>query len=206
MKKILEIADRSSSASSEPTSAEDDHLTLAEIREIAREIGIDAADVDRAARSLATASPVSRSVGLSAFQLERRWSRRLSVDEMEFLVQQADRCFGDRGAVRHLEHVLEWHGTESRAYVGMVVDGEGTRVRAIVDRRRHLVLGTLFGTVVGLPFLSRLPVSGTGFPEVIAVVAGVTGILAAVWWLTRAVATSKLEALLDSMESDMRSI
>lgn len=206
MKEILEIATRSSSTSSEPARGEEERFTLAEIREIAREVGIDAASVDRAAQSLTTAPPVSRSVGLTTFQLERRISRRLSVDEMKFLVQQADRFFGEQGAVRHRDHVLEWYAAKSRAFVGMVVDGDGTRIRAIIDRSQPLVLGTVFGGLVGVPFVSRLLVSGAGLPEVIVLAAVVMAVLGVVWGLTRAMATSKLDALLDLMESDLPSL
>ncbi len=141
MRRILEAATTSESSGADlPLYVEG--FTLAEIQEIAREVGIDPDKVARASRSMVRQIPLDGDFSVGAYQVESRFQRPLSSQEMRFAAQEADRFFKVEGQIRETPGYLEWHSTKARAFVGLVNEAGQTRVRVIVDRAADMLLGS----------------------------------------------------------------
>ena len=201
VRRILEAATQPEPAgASPPTSLEG--FTLAEIQEIAEEVGIDPDRVQRASLALVHRVPLETNVSLGTYQRERRLQRLLSPEDMWFVAQEADRYFKVEGQVRQTHGYLEWHSTEARAFVGLVNESGTTRVRAILDRAPRFFLGGgAIGAVAGFSMLRLVSevggVAGAVGAAVVAVVAA--GAVTGFWRWSRASTIRRIEDLLTLM-------
>ncbi len=134
--------------------------SLAELEEIAREAGLDPALVRRAATDLATASPgaaASRFLGAARrLHVERVVDGELSGDDLEALVDEVRRTFGEPGIVSALGRTVTWtptpaqYGSKSagrRVFVTLTRRGGQTTLRAEEDLSP--MAGGLFGGLMG---------------------------------------------------------
>lgn len=134
--------------------------SLADLEEIAREAGLDPALVRRAASDLATAAPVavpSRFLGAATkLHVERVIDGELSSDDMEALVDEVRRTFGEPGIVSALGRTVTWSptptmhqgkGANRRLFVTLTMRGGQTTIRAEEDLGP--LAGGLFGGLMG---------------------------------------------------------
>lgn len=126
--------------------------TIADIREIAQEVGIDSAAIDRAAANVLASeeAPATSSHWLGFSRVVHAESvirRGLSSAEMRLVALQAERILGRRGQLRDSGDWVEWRDIKDRLYVGVVRGENRTRIRVIADQSRELVLG---GSVIGI--------------------------------------------------------
>lgn len=184
--KILDAATEVTSASTE-TAASGEGMTLAEVQDIAREVGIPAERVSSAAARLdtppSTAAPTRKALG-SVIGVGRtvELKRPLTEEEWTHLVVDLRSTFEAMGAVRVDGAFRQWRNGNLLAALEPTLDG-GERLRlqtlkgdAGVGLGGGAVLlgfSVLVGTVAlvtGSPFLA-LPASAVGF----------TGLLGAGW-------------------------
>ncbi len=201
MRRILEAATQPEEAAASPPS-DVESFTLAEIQEIAEEVGIDPGRIRRASRALAHEVPLEPSVSLGTYQAERRFQRLLSADEMRFVAEEANRFFGVEGRIRQTHGYLEWHSAEARAFIGLVNESGSTRVRAIFDRAPRFFLGgsaiAAFGGLATLGLVSG--VGGVvGAVCATVVVALTAGALTGFWRWSRVSTMQSIEDLLRLM-------
>ena len=137
--------------------------SLAELEDVAREAGLDPALVRRAAADLAVAAPArapSRFLGAATkLHAERVVDGELSMDDVEVLVEEVRRTFGDPGLVSTLGRTVTWNPTPSvragvntaangrRLYVTISTRGGQTTLRAEEDLGP--LAGGLFGGLMG---------------------------------------------------------
>ena len=146
-----------------------DGLTLAEIREVAQEVGIDPADVDRAAANLVASesmqtAPPPRLGFTRILHEEMVIPRPLSSAEIKLVGLQAERVLGRRGTLRQSPDWVEWRDRKDRLYIAVVRGRDKTRIRVIADQSGELIGGSVviggLGLMLGMPpaFESSLPV------------------------------------------------
>ena len=201
MERILEAASEAEPSTGRPRPSSGE-FTLAEIKEIAGEVGIDPRRVEQASRALTERTSLDPKVSLGTYQLERRFERLLTPDEMRFVAQEADSYFGVKGRIRQTGGYLEWQSPEARAFVGLVHESGRTRVRVILDRASQVLLGGGLMGVVGFALMVRVASASTGALGVVG--AGVVAVLTAAvivgfsrW--RRASIMRRIEALLKLM-------
>jgi hypothetical protein len=138
-------------------------LTLAEMKSVASEAGIDPALIERAAALMPRAAPQSvgeRLIGGPVkYWLERSVPGEPSEEQMARLVPAIRAAYQHFGAVEESSSSVAWRtvGEASQVFVTATREGEATRLRVTADRGGGLLL--------------------TGFLNVMAgvVVAGITG-------------------------------
>jgi hypothetical protein len=185
--------------------------TLAEIRALADEVGIDPAAVDRAAARLAVAGPAPAVVpdwfGLPRLlQQEHVLPRQLTNAEMRLVALQAERVLGRRGALRDSGDLVEWRDIRDRLYVGVAREYGRTRIRAVADQTRELVAG---GGLIGLLGASTLPaVTGleplSGGAAATLIGAATFGLVSLYSKWRSSVGVGQLQDLLDILEDAVR--
>ncbi len=126
--------------------------TLAEIHDIARQVGIPADNIDRAVGNLdgpaRVEPPASRFLVFDlTLHEERVLARALSDDEMRHLTRQTERVANRPGTTQQKGNWVEWRDRKERLYVGVVRSQGKTHVRIIADHTREFVAGA---GVIGL--------------------------------------------------------
>jgi hypothetical protein len=186
-----------------------DGLTLAEIRAIALEIGLDPALIERAVASLPTSSESTAARllgGPQTYQLEYRVDAELPRERLSRVVDAIRQATGHQGKVTEALGSTEWETVGQLSQVHVTVsprEGE-TSVRLIADRGAAGVflfvvpmsLGAIAIGIVGAI------IEPTGAAEIIAVVATplATGFLTArtLWAATTKAFKKKLQGLLEA--------
>ena len=148
-------------------------LTLADVQQVGRDVGISPELVERAARSL----------GVAKARNSRRWfglpigvghtvelGRHLSDSEWERLVVDLRETFDARGTVRSDGNFKQWTNGNLQALVEPVGGGDRVRLRTVKGNMRNVIRG-------GLALL------------------GGSGVLAFIYSLTGNVRTDTLESL-----------
>jgi transposase-like protein len=209
--RILEDAAQSE-VQGESASEENGGHTLAEIRDIAREAGIDPEQVDRAAARLvadagaAERSPFARGwsdrpVVSRVVHEERVIGRALSDAEMRALAQQVELVLNQPGHDRAWGDWVEWRDEKDRLYVGIVRGGGKTRIRVISD-----VLKDSQSGLVAIAMVTVLIAAGLPGPAMLIPLLAITA--AAIWklWGWQNAKTRRyLNELLDILEDSVRS-
>lgn len=136
--------------------------SLAELEEVAREAGLDPALVRRAAADLATAAPAaapSRFLGAATkLHAERVVDGEVSLDDVEALVEEVRRTFGEPGLVSTLGRTVTWSSSPVGRYghrnqaarqlmVTVATRGGQTTIRA--EENLAPLAGGLFGGLMG---------------------------------------------------------
>lgn len=136
--------------------------SLAELEEVAREAGLDPALVRRAAADLATAAPAaapSRFLGAATrLSVERVVNGEVSMDDVEALVDEVRRTFGEPGLVGALGHTVTWspspagrYGPRSQAarQLSVTIATRGGRTTLRAEENLGQLAGGLFGGLMG---------------------------------------------------------
>jgi hypothetical protein len=211
MRRIFEDAARAEARPTAPPAAQGH--TLAELHDIARQVGISGTDIDRAVANLdappATIEvPSARFLGFALTLHEERMLRRaLSDSELSLLTRQVERVANRPGFTQLEGNWAEWQDRKERLYVGIVRGRGTTHVRIIADHSREFMAGAgaigLFGVyyalqAAGLP----TPTSGSGLAALL--IAGATyGVIRLFWeWRTR-IARGHMQDLLDILEDSL---
>ncbi|MEX2529931.1 MAG: hypothetical protein WD960_04085 [Gemmatimonadota bacterium] len=160
---------------SEPT----DGLTIDEMREIAREVGIDPTAVERAAGELVSGgtirvlSPAGKPFA-SVFHADLRIGRPLSDAQLRAITLEVERVLATQGAVRRTGNGVEWRDAEDRLSVDVIRSADSTLVRVSANQtgevvKSSVVLGAAGLAVAGaagtlglVGFLVSLPLVGVG--------------------------------------------
>lgn len=151
----------------EPARGPADGLTLAEIRGIAREVGIDPGAIDRAARNLdreGTIRVASSAHGRFTRLLtaETRVDRVLSEVEMRMLALESERVLERRGKVRASPGGVEWRDREERFSVQVTRAGDGTHLRVTLVRSAELLKDSVLLGGLGLAGVGAILSQGIG--------------------------------------------
>lgn len=157
------IFERAAEAEARPAAAPGQHgHTLAELRAIAAEVGLDTAGLDLAAAEIiaSDASPASGRGGLSTLVHEDAVILRpLPNEEMRKLAAQIEQIIGRRGLLSDAGAWVEWRDSKDRLYVGMVRGERQTRLRAIANNSAEMVFGS---SAIGVLGLMLIPGVGGG--------------------------------------------
>jgi hypothetical protein len=190
--RILDEASRSEARAELPAASEG--FTLEEIRDIAREAGIDPSHVDRAAAGLVASQgslPATNPQGLRVWRFlsadlsrtvheEIVLPRALTDEEMISLVHLLESVVPWAGVVRQAGSWVEWRDVKDRLYMGIVRGKDQTRIRLIADLGAELKVGA---KVIAAATMLATGALG-GFPALLPV--GAVGIGAAgVFWTSR---------------------
>jgi hypothetical protein len=132
---------------SPPQAAHEEGMTLAELQEIGREVGISPEAVDRAARSLDVRprGGMRKFIGLP-IGVERTidLGRKLTDDEWERLVVELREVFAARGVVSASGSFRQWTNGNLQALLEPTANGHRLRISTMKDSAR---LSIAFGTV-----------------------------------------------------------
>ena len=185
LRRIIEDATRSELQPKE-VARQQEGLTLAEIREIAQEVGIDPQAVDRAAAGLLAsesidAAPSSRVLSRVVHE-ETIIPRPLTDSEMRLVALQAERVLGRRGSLYSAGDFVEWRDGRNRLYVGIVRGEQRTRVRVIADQTSELFPGSAAIGGLGLIMVPTVVGSGTtAIPGLVLLAVAVYGVIRLFW-------------------------
>jgi hypothetical protein len=213
LRRILEAATNAEAHSATSASLEREHEghTLAEIRDIARQVGINPVDIDRAAADLDAPAETKPANAFLGFDLtlheERVLPRALSDGEMRHLVQLTEQVAHRTGNVRQHDNWTEWQDRKQRLYVGMVRGGDRTHIRVIADHKREFIAGAgaigLFG-LVNVIQTASIGSYVAGAAVVALLIGGLTfGAISLYWkWRTQ-VSRRNMQELLDILEESL---
>ncbi len=172
---------------------EEGRHSLAEIQEIARQVGLDASLVPHVAAGVQRRSPVAAAGSAVVQTVETVLPVRVSPEQMGRLLDAIRRASGAQGASRQVFDTVEWRAGSEHELVDVRVTitpaSRGTNVRVQHDGSGALMLGGILSTVptfiAGLAAFSLLP--GPGAAVVTTVIAGAAGggFLAFRRWLSR---------------------
>jgi hypothetical protein len=212
LSKASELARSSDVAGRPPTG-----LSLEEMKAIAAEVGLDAALIERAARSMPAASSESRLEqvlgGPLKHQLDAHFATKLTEGRTAHLLSAVRAAIEMKGEGEANASGMSWNsvGEGSQVYVTAHAEGEGTRVRVTVDRRDGLiltgtssVLGALAVGIIGVVGASGVEQSVVFGATVIG--GGVLGSLAlarAAWASTTRKFRGKVDAMMDTVSRSL---
>jgi hypothetical protein len=149
-----------------------DGLTLDTIREIAREVGIAEAAVDRAATSLDQAVVVHSSTREAGpwpdMKADFRVARRLTEAEIRMLLLETERVLGVTGTRERTPDGILWRGAQKRIEVEVLRGPDSTLVRGSVNATRN-VLSNL--ALLGALGLGAIAWAWMGSPSLLPVIA-----------------------------------
>ena len=171
------------------TQREDGRHTLAEIQEIARQVGLDPALVAHAAAGLPRKAAVLPAASSSLVQtVETVIPQRVTTEQMGRLVDAVRRASGAQGTSRQVFDSVEWRwGSENELVdlrVTITPNADRTNVRVQHDATGAAFLSTfipVIGSVIGVAAVfSALPVAAGA-----AASAGIVGAIGAGVWAIR---------------------
>jgi hypothetical protein len=188
--RILDEASKSD-ARADLVPASGEGFTLEEIRDIAREAGIDPSHVDRAAAGLMASqdAPHPTTRGLSKLlssdlcrvvHEELVVPRALTDEEMISLVHHLESVVPWSGMVRQAGSWVEWRDEGDRLYMGVVRGADQTRIRLISDQAWELRAGAAV-----LSFGSMLAMGGFGSFYALLPIGLVALVVGGVYWTWR---------------------
>ena len=132
-------------------------LSLAEIQQVAREVGIDPATVARAAAALPTRKPDRLTAILGGpmyFRLEATMARRASDADLGRILQSIRRAAGRQGRATQVLDSVEWRTSSEREgsqlFVTVTTGDEGTTIEVTGDRQSTAALLYLVPGVAGM--------------------------------------------------------
>ena len=187
---------------------EDGRHSLAEIQEIARQVGLDASLVPHVAAGIPSRSAAVASATSSAVQtVETVLPGRVSPEQMGRLLDAIRRASGAQGTSRQVFDTVEWRTGSERELTDVRVTitpaSGGTNVRVQHDGSSAVMLGAIVTVcptlIAGFAAFSSLP--GMGAAATTAAFAGAAGagLLAFRRWLSR-----RGEAIVDRIATAMR--
>ena len=168
--------------------------SLAEIQEIARQVGLDASLVPHVAAGVQRRSPVAATAGSAVVQtVETVLPARVSPEQMGRLLDAIRRASGAQGESRQVFDTVEWRAGSEHELVDVRVTitpaSRGTNVRVQHDGSGAVVLGGILTVVptflAGLAAFSTLPIPGAAVVSTVIAGAAGGGFLAFRRWLAR---------------------
>ncbi|MEE9207360.1 MAG: hypothetical protein V3U67_03120 [Gemmatimonadota bacterium] len=191
--------------------------SLAEMKAIAAELGLDPVLIEQAARLMPVVSGGSRLErvlgGPLRHRLDVHFATKLTEARAAHLLSVVRAAVEQQGEGEASSSGMSWNsvGESSQLFVNAHTDGEGTRVLVTVDRRQALVLGavpTMFGVVavavVGLVGGEAAGMSAAfGIPLVVGGVAGVLALARAAWASTTRSIRQKSNILIDTISRSL---
>jgi hypothetical protein len=184
--------------------------SLSEIREIAREAGIDPEQVDRAAARLVASPEVGvehRPARSSSFSRviheERVIGRALNDGEMRALAKQVEMVLNEPGHSNVWGDWAEWRDLRNRLYVGIVRGGNRTRIRVIADQWPELRQG-LAAIVLAIVIVASFLMSTLEPVAAVPIIAIAIAAALKFWGRQSAKSRSYLNELLDMLEDSVR--
>jgi hypothetical protein len=190
------------------TQREDGRHTLAEIQEIARQVGLDPALVAHAAAGLPRKAAVLPAASSSLVQtVETVIPQRVTTEQMGRLVDAVRRASGAQGTSRQVFDSVEWRwGSENELVdlrVTITPNADRTNVRVQHDATGAAFLSTfipMIGSVLGVAAVfSALPVAAGA-----AASAGIVGAIGAGVWAIRRRLNRSGVALLERVTQAVR--
>lgn len=187
---------------------EDGRHTLAEIQEIARQVGLDPALVAHAAAGLPRKAAVLPAASSSLVQtMETVIPQRVTTEQMGRLVDAVRRASGAQGTSRQVFDSVEWRwGSENELVdlrVTITPNAERTNVRVQHDATGAAFLSTfipVIGSVIGVAAaFSALPAVAAA-----ALSAGILGAIGAGLWTIRRRLNRSGAALLERVTQAVR--
>jgi hypothetical protein len=171
-----------------------DGLTLAELKDIGREVGIPELTVAAAARSVDAAAPPATQTLLGLpIGVARTVTFDRSIDEAEWdqLVVAARDTFAARGALRQDGAFRQWTNGNLQMLLEPTAEGHRLRFRTLNGHARRMILGGMTVVAVAAAITAAALLSGS--PEVaerldgMAILGGVGGVMVArgIWGLRR---------------------
>jgi hypothetical protein len=168
---IFETAAQAQQSDTRPAST-GEGLTLAELQDIGREVGLPASSIARAAQTLGSSAQATTRPFLGfPLRVERtiHLGRTLSNDEWERLVVDLRETFDARGTVRQEGSFRQWTNGNLQVLVEPTPDGHRIRFRTMKGDARGMLTGGL----------AILAVGGTGLIAALAAGIADTGMVAA---------------------------
>lgn len=213
-RRIFEEATRSAEAQVPPPVSwgSDGGLTLNEIKEIAQEVQVDPAAVERAARNL----PGPRSIRVPTedagpfariMEGELIIGRALDHGETRMLVLEAERALARRGAIERNADGLDWRDEAGRVSLSVVRGDSATRVSIRVDTSPELIGGSAVLVGAGLIAVGVMAFSMAG-PLLLAAlplaVGGTVGLVVLSAVGRRAMTRERLRQCLERLDEAVR--
>ncbi|MEJ2541541.1 MAG: hypothetical protein P8188_16510 [Gemmatimonadota bacterium] len=183
-------------------------LTLDELQEIGREVGIDPAAVRRGAAALDRVSggpgQVTRRAAFSPLAVARTTplARPLTDQEWTRVVLDLRETFDARGTIQAQGGFREWTNGNLQAMLEPTPEGERFRIRSRKSAGEVPIIGGLF--MVTLAVVVALITLATGTP--LAEVLRETGILTALGGLGFVVGSASLKRWADTRQSQMAAV
>ena len=163
--------------------------TLAELQEIARQVGLDPADVARAASTISAPQASNRWLGAPVrFHASRTLDTKLTDDEIAEIAHRLREATGLHGELRVVPGGAEWR---ARSAAGLIVvdftaKGTGTRIDLMIARLDEALLtfmgaefvGIVTGVAAGIAAVSGFdiaPLSGVAVGAIAAIGVGWAG-------------------------------
>lgn len=190
-----------------------DGLTLSDIQEIARDVMVDPAVVERAARNL----PDPRLIRVPAEHVgpfarvmrgELIIGRALDDREMRMLVLEAERALDRRGHIQRSAAGVEWRAEQGRVSIQVVRGETATRVSVVSDQFPELVGGSALLASGGLIGTGVMAVSMAGPLLLAAVPLAIGGTIGLVMLNAvgrRAITRERLRQFLEQLDEAARS-
>lgn len=209
LSKATELARKPDSSERQASS-----FSLAEMKAIAVEAGLDPALIERAARLVPAQSaegPLTRLLGGPVkYRLEGYFDKKLTTTEAEVLLSAVRAAAEQQGEGSADSAGMSWHsvGEGSQFLVSAHAERDGARVRIVLDRRGGLAIIGMFSGLGALATSIAVVVAGevgglTSMPLGLSLIAGcVTGSFAlgrAVWTATGRSFRAKADRLMDTV-------
>jgi len=137
-------------------------LTLAELKDIGREVGIAPEAVQMAAQRIDKPDQTSRQflglpIGVGrTIELDRK----LTDDEWDQLVADLRQTFDARGVVRHEGSLRSWSNGNLQALLEPTPTGQRLRLRTLKGDARGLIMGGIGISVAGSAFFTSAALAG----------------------------------------------
>ena len=196
-------------------------FSLEEMKAVAAEVGLDPILVERAARQIPADSNVSRLErvigGPVKHRLDVHFATKLTEGRADHLLSAVRAAVEQQGVGKANPSGVSWNsiGEGSQIFLTAHTEGEGTRVRIIVDRRGPLVATVTF-SLLGTLAVALVSVIGFEIIELGSVAVGLTlmgsgmaGVLAlgrTVWASTTRGFREKADALMEAVSRSLAEV
>lgn len=165
---IFEIA-AESQHTNQPTLPTSEGLTLAQLQEIGREVGLSPGLIDNASRSLSLSTRPSEREFLTlpiGVALTMDLPRNLTDAEWERVVVDLRETFDARGRVSSEGEIRQWRHGNLQAHLEPTPNGQRIRLRTYKGNARELIIGGLamlgFAAVATITAAMRGPITDLG--------------------------------------------
>jgi len=191
-----------------PARSPDQGFTLAEMQEIGAEVGIDAAQITAAAKSLEyRPNPPTRKVSLARAKFNRWVDVPVEEKDLQEMMEVIRRNVKKPGEVREVLGGAEWKGKTAAGthQVSIRPEQEGTRIE-VAGTYTESLLGALVGTSPLGALLAGAFANGQGASVPLVLLVAVVGFVVATipWWFLIRNSRDHLEGITDQLEHHLQ--